>query len=138
MRKVYSKEQFQLAWGYDHAFGLFVQIFDTSITDDDDLILDCDQGMFSVGTKNYLTRSKIINVFDKYDFPKAKEEYFHFEAQEFEETYVGYIYNEDGMHDGKTYIKTMKDYQEFIEKAQQESKKIEITDIMDQMVYKTT
>lgn len=60
-----ENEDYSIAYGLDHACGLFIQVYDKSKANDDDegLILDIDQW-----TDDSLTLEKIVAIADDYNF----------------------------------------------------------------------
>ena len=64
-----SNKNIELAWGYDHACGYFVQIYK-----DFDIVIDDEQfNLFSSKNKVYKWPQRIFDVANKYGFEIDKE-----------------------------------------------------------------
>jgi hypothetical protein len=64
MRNVQHNAQYEMAYGHDHIFGLFIQIFDRKRANDDDegIVVDLDQ------MRHGLTMHRIAEIAEEYSF----------------------------------------------------------------------
>lgn len=64
-RKVKKNELYEIAYGFDHAVGIFLQVFENAKRNDDNegLILDVDEW-----SNTSLTIEEIVEIAKKYDF----------------------------------------------------------------------
>jgi len=62
-RHTQYNQDYEMAYGEDHMFGLFIQVFENAHSDEDDegLIVDLDG-------KDKLTPEKLVEVADEYGF----------------------------------------------------------------------
>lgn len=123
----------ELAWGIDHACGLFVQVFDL-LSQDEKLLVNLDQGPYSVEDGYFLTRNKLLEVFEQYGFEQAKKDYLEYERQELEEPLIGYLHDYNDNYEIRETIRSYRDLHEMIERAVIEKKKLIITDFLDRLV----